>query len=156
MPGANGMTPRGLRMHDALKDSAGQRGRASGVGTSPIFLRTQVCRTMLTHDDHRYALVMQRVLRATDLGDHREAILAAAEARGVRHVRVFGSVARGGASGSSDVDLLVDLERGRSLLDLGAFLMDVQDLLGCPVDVVTEAGLKPRLRDRVLSEAVLA
>jgi hypothetical protein len=57
---------------------------------------------MLTHDDHRYALVMQRVLRATDLGDHREVILAAAEAYGVRHVRVFGSVARGEASGSSD------------------------------------------------------
>ncbi len=106
MPGANGMTPRGLRMHDALKDSAGQRG-----GTSPIFLRPQVCRTMLTHDDHRYALVMQHVLRATDLGDHREAILAAAEAYGVRHVRVFGSVARGEASGSSDMDLLVDLDR---------------------------------------------
>jgi predicted nucleotidyltransferase len=46
------------------------------------------------------------------------------------------------------------LDRGRSLLDLGAFLMDVHELLDYPVDVVTEAGLKPRLRDRVLLEAV--
>lgn len=89
-----------------------------------------------------------------DLEERRDGILAAAEPRGVRHVRVFGSVARGDAGDDSDVDLLVDLDQGRSLLDLGAFLMDIQDLLGCSVDVVTEAGLKPRLRARVLTEAV--
>jgi len=54
----------------------------------------------------------------------------------------------------SDVDFLVDLEPGRSLLDLGGLLMDLQDLLGRPVDVVTEKGLRSRIRDRVLKEAV--
>lgn len=54
----------------------------------------------------------------------------------------------------SDVDLLVDLEPDRSLLDLGGLLMDLSDLLGTEVDVVTEASLKPRIRSRVLAEAV--
>ena len=93
-------------------------------------------------------------LTITSLGESRDAILSAAAAHGVRDVRVFGSVARGDAGAGSDVDLLVVLDPDRSLVDLGAFLMDVQDLLDCRVDVVTEAGLKPRLRERVLSEAV--
>jgi uncharacterized protein len=54
----------------------------------------------------------------------------------------------------SDIDILVDLEPGRSLLDLGGLLMDLQELLGCPVDVVTEKGLRPRIKERVLREAV--
>lgn len=69
-------------------------------------------------------------------------------------MRVFGSVARGEADERSDVDFIVDLEAGRSLLDLGGPLMDLRELLGCRVDVVTEGGLKPRVRDRVLREAV--
>jgi predicted nucleotidyltransferase len=69
-------------------------------------------------------------------------------------VRVFGSVARGDADGSSDVDLLVDLDPDRSLFDLGGLLMDLTELLGADVDVVTEASLKPRVRNRVLAEAV--
>jgi predicted nucleotidyltransferase len=69
-------------------------------------------------------------------------------------VRVFGSVARGQSTGASDVDLLVNTLPGCSLLDLGGLLEDLQDLLGCRVDLVTEDGLKPRLRDRVLQEAV--
>ena len=93
-------------------------------------------------------------LTISSLGESRAAILAAAAAHGVRDVRVFGSVARGDAAAGSDVDLLVVLDPDRSLVDLGAFLMDVRDLLDCRVDVVTEAGLKPRLRERVLSEAV--
>ncbi len=85
---------------------------------------------------------------------YRDAILAAASRYGVRNVRVFGSVARGDAHDASDVDLLIDLEPGRTLLDHGGFLMDVRDILGCEVDVVTERGLKDHYRDHVVAEAV--
>lgn len=83
----------------------------------------------------------------------REEILMLAQLHGATHVRVFGSVARQEDDEESDIDFLVRLEPGRSLLDLGALLMDLQDLLGRDVDVVTEAGLRERIRDRVLSEA---
>ena len=83
----------------------------------------------------------------------RQEVLAVAAQHGAHSVRVFGSVARGEADETSDVDLLVTMEAGRSLLDLAGLLLDLEDLLGCPVDVATEAGLKPRLRDRVLKEA---
>jgi uncharacterized protein len=88
------------------------------------------------------------------LASKREAILSAARRRGAVNVRIFGSVARGDATASSDIDFLVDLEPGRSLLDLGGLLMDLEELLGTPVDVVTENGLRARLRERVLREAV--
>ncbi|HEX6755183.1 MAG TPA: nucleotidyltransferase family protein [Mycobacteriales bacterium] len=81
-------------------------------------------------------------------------VLRVAAARGASNVRVFGSVARGDAGPDSDVDLLVDLEPGRSLLDLGGLLMDLQGLLGTEVDVVTPAGLKPRNAERILAESV--
>jgi predicted nucleotidyltransferase len=83
----------------------------------------------------------------------REAILNVATRHGAKEVRVFGSVARGEAKPESDIDLLVTLEPGRSLLDLGGLLMDLQDLLGSEVDIVTESGLRPRIRARVLAEA---
>ncbi|MFN0278508.1 MAG: nucleotidyltransferase family protein [Pyrinomonadaceae bacterium] len=76
-----------------------------------------------------------------------------ARRHGATNIRVFGSLARGEADNDSDVDFLVDLEKGRSLLDLGGLLMDLQELLGRPVDVVTEKGLRPRIRERVLREA---
>ena len=85
----------------------------------------------------------------------RDQILQLAGKYGARNVRVFGSVARGEADTRSDVDLLVDMDPGRSLLDQGGLLMDLRELLGCPVDVVTEKGLRRRIRDRVLKEAVL-
>jgi uncharacterized protein len=81
-------------------------------------------------------------------------ILRVASERGAYNIRVFGSVARGEADSKSDIDLLVDLEPGRSLFDLGGLLMDLQDLLGHKVDVVTERGLRERIRERVLKEAV--
>ena len=84
----------------------------------------------------------------------REDILRTAAEYGAYNVRVFGSVARGEADSQSDIDLLVDMEPSRSLLDLGGLLMDLQDLLGCNVDVVTEDGLRDRIRERVLREAV--
>jgi uncharacterized protein len=89
-----------------------------------------------------------------EIRNRRDEILRVAARHGAHHLRVFGSVARGEADERSDVDFLVELEKGRSLLDLGGLLMDLQDLLGRRVDVVTERGLKARIRDRVLGEAV--
>jgi predicted nucleotidyltransferase len=84
----------------------------------------------------------------------RDAILAAAARHGARNVRLFGSAARGQDDGASDIDVLVDMEPGRSLLDLGGLLVDLRELLQREVDVVTEKGLRARIRDRVLREAV--
>ena len=84
----------------------------------------------------------------------REEILNIAAKHGAYNVRIFGSLARGEADKESDVDILVELGPDRSLLDLGGFLTDLEDLLGCRVDVVTEKGLRTRLRERVLQEAV--
>ncbi|MFZ5453959.1 MAG: nucleotidyltransferase family protein [Thermodesulfobacteriota bacterium] len=86
--------------------------------------------------------------------EKRQEILLLAARHGATNVRVFGSVARGEADAASDLDVLVDLEPGRSLLDLGGLLMDLQQLLGRDVDVVTEKGLRERIRERVLKEAV--
>lgn len=84
----------------------------------------------------------------------REQILLAAARRGARNVRVFGSVARGDADARSDVDFLVDMEPGRSLLDMGGLLADLESLLRRKVDVVTERGLRIRIREEALREAV--
>ena len=85
----------------------------------------------------------------------RQEILRIAAKHGALSVRVFGSVARGEADAQSDIDFLVELEPGRSLLDLGGLQYELESLLGCRVDVVTERGLKTRIRERVLREAVL-
>jgi len=84
---------------------------------------------------------------------HRDELLAIARRRGAVNVRVFGSMARGDAGDDSDVDLLVTLAPGVSGLALGGLLLDVQELLGRRVDIVTEGGLHPALRERVLGEA---
>jgi predicted nucleotidyltransferase len=84
----------------------------------------------------------------------RQQVLQIAREHGAYNVRVFGSVARGEAQPGSDVDLLVEMEAGRSLLDMGGLVMELQGLLGHNVDVVTERGLKSRIRDRVLAEAI--
>jgi len=81
-------------------------------------------------------------------------ILSLAAKYGARNVRVFGSLARGEADHQSDIDFLVEMEPGRSLLDLGGLQAELETLFGCPVDVVTEKGLKERIRSRVLAEAV--
>ena len=90
----------------------------------------------------------------TTLRSRRSEILDVARKHGARNVRVFGSVARGDAGPDSDVDILVELEPGRGLLDHAALMLDLSDLLGCKVDVVTDRGIRPRIRDRVLREAV--
>jgi predicted nucleotidyltransferase len=84
----------------------------------------------------------------------RDQILRIAAKRGVKRIRLFGSMARGEAGPLSDVDFLVEFEPGRSLLDQGGLLMDLEELLGCKVDIISEGALRPRYRKRVLSEAV--
>lgn len=82
-----------------------------------------------------------------------EQILRVARENGVTDVRVFGSRARGDESASSDLDLLVRLGAGRTLLDLVGMKQALEELLGIPVDVVTEAALSPYVRARVLADA---
>jgi predicted nucleotidyltransferase len=93
-------------------------------------------------------------LSLEQLREQRSAILELAARFGIRRVRIFGSVARGEASANSDVDVLVDFEPGRSLLDLVGFEQDLSELLGCKVDVVSEGGISPHIEDRILMEAV--
>lgn len=88
------------------------------------------------------------------IGSKRAQILAIAKEYGASNVRVFGSVAEGTADENSDIDFLVDLEEGRTLFDLGGLLMDLQDLLQRKIDVVTTAGLRERIKDDVLRQAV--
>lgn len=88
-----------------------------------------------------------------ELRARRGEILRLATQHGASNVSVFGSVVRGEADERSDVDFLVDMNPGRSLFDMGGLLMDLQDLLGCNVDVVTRKGLRERIRERVLREA---
>ncbi len=84
----------------------------------------------------------------------RDEILRVATKHGARNVRVFGSAARGEATANSDLDLLVEMDlEHRSPWFPGGLIADLEELLGCKVDVITEAGLRKRIRDRVLSEA---
>jgi predicted nucleotidyltransferase len=84
----------------------------------------------------------------------REEILRIAAQYGASNIRLFGSRARGDARADSDVDLLVDLPPRCSLLDVARLMMDLQDILGCKVDVVEPEGLHWYIRDKVLKEAV--
>jgi len=88
------------------------------------------------------------------LSSRRAEILRIAREHGARNVRIFGSVARNEADKDSDIDFLVDMEPGRSLFDMGGLLIDLQELLHCKVDVVTEKGLHERIRNSVLKEAI--
>lgn len=88
------------------------------------------------------------------LEQHRAAILQIAAKHGARNVRVFGSTARGAASDDSDVDILVDLESGRSLLDHVGLQLELEELLGRSVDVVVEGGMSPYLEQQIHAEAI--
>lgn len=88
------------------------------------------------------------------LRSKRTKILQIAARHGARKVRVFGSVARGKARRGSDVDFLVEMEEGRSLLDHAALILDLERLLKRPVDVASERGLRPPLRKEVLKDAI--
>jgi hypothetical protein len=88
------------------------------------------------------------------LQHNRQAILEIAQRHGAHDVRLFGSVARGESTQSSDVDILVRFDPDRSLFDHGGLIADLEELLGVKVDVVSEAGMRERFRERVLGEAV--
>ena len=91
---------------------------------------------------------------AQSLHEKREEIYRIAAAHGARNLRLFGSHARGDAGPASDVDLLVDAAAATSSWFPAGLIVDLEDLLGCRVDVVTEKGLNPLIRERVLREAV--
>ncbi len=84
----------------------------------------------------------------------RDEILDIAQKHGAKNIRIFGSMARGEEGTESDLDIIVEMEKGSSLLDIIAIKQDIEDLLGRKVDVVTEASISPYIRDTVLKEAV--
>ena len=84
----------------------------------------------------------------------RDQIVQVASKHGANHVRIFGSRARGESTDTSDLDFLIDLEDGRTLLDLVRLKRELEELTARPVDVVTESSLSPYMRDQVLAEAV--
>lgn len=88
-----------------------------------------------------------------DLQEKRGDILQIASRHGARNLRLFGSVARGEDHAESDLDLLVDMEPGRSLIDLVALGQDLEDLLQRKVDILTDASVHPALREQILAEA---
>lgn len=96
----------------------------------------------------------RKVMTLGRLREKRQAILDLSARHGASNVRVFGSVSRGEAGPKSDVDFLVAMEQGRSLLDLAGLIVDMQEILGRPVDVVTEDCLHWYIRPRVLQEAI--
>lgn len=90
------------------------------------------------------------------LQQNRENILAIAQKHGAKNVRVFGSVARGEANEQSDIDFLIDYDLDKITPWFPAgLLLDLEGLLGFRVDVVTDEGLKPRIKERVIKEARL-
>lgn len=91
--------------------------------------------------------------QAERLKSKRKDILHLAKRYGASNLRVFGSVTRGEANSNSDIDLLVELEPGRSLFDLGGLLVELENLLECKVDLLTEKSLHWYIRDKVLNEA---
>lgn len=95
----------------------------------------------------------RRAVTLEEVRAHREEILRLAQHYGVRNVRVFGSVVRNEAGNGSDLDLLIDVDRGHGYFDMAGFALDVEEILGVFTQVATVGGLKQRLRDRVLHEA---
>ena len=89
-----------------------------------------------------------------EIEEKRERILAVAAEHGARNVRIFGSVSRGEADEKSDIDFLVELDQDRSLMDHAGLQIALQELFDRKIDVVSDRGLKPRIKDRVLREAV--
>jgi len=94
------------------------------------------------------------MMRLADVQAKRALILDLAAKHGASNVRVFGSVVRGDVRDDSDIDLLVDFDLDRVSWGGGALLVELETLLGCPVDLVSPDDLHPRIRERVLAEAV--
>lgn len=99
-------------------------------------------------------IALQTPVTLERLRERRREILDIAAEHGIRNIRVFGSVVRGEAHAGSDIDLLVDMEDGRSGFDFIGFFQDLGDALGVPVDAVQTEALHWFIRDRVLAEAV--
>jgi predicted nucleotidyltransferase len=104
------------------------------------------------YNDATYAQNRNRPMHTT-IRAHRDEILRLAREHGAYNLRLFGSAARGDEQPDSDLEVLVEMEAGRSLLDHVALKQGLEDLLGREVDVVTERSLHPRIRERVLREA---
>jgi uncharacterized protein len=96
----------------------------------------------------------RRVVTLQELRAHRDQIVKLGERFGMRNIRVFGSVARDEATAAIDLDLLVDVERGHGYFDMAGFALGVEDELGVFTQVASPGGLKLRIRDRVLREAI--
>lgn len=96
----------------------------------------------------------RRAVSLEEVHARRQDIVRAGEQFGVRNIRVFGSVARGEAAEDSDLDLLIDLDPGHGYFDMTGFALEVERLLGVFTQVATVGGLRLRIRDRVLREAV--
>jgi hypothetical protein len=100
-----------------------------------------------------FSAAIIHVLSIEELRSHRRKILELAARHGARNVRVFGSTVRGDARPDSDIDFLVEVEPGRSLLDVIGLEQDLEELLGRPVEILTDGGLSPYLQKRILDEA---
>jgi predicted nucleotidyltransferase len=96
-----------------------------------------------------------RRVTLAEIRAHKDAIAKLGRKYGVSNIRVFGSVARGEADQDSDLDLLIDVAPGHGYFDMAAFALDVEDILGVFTQVATERGLKERMRERILAEAVV-
>lgn len=93
-------------------------------------------------------------MKIEELKERREQILGIAERHGARRVQVFGSLARGKSGKDSDVDFLIELKPGKTLLDIIAMKQDLEDLLQCKVDVVTQNAVSPYIRDEIVAQAI--
>jgi predicted nucleotidyltransferase len=93
-------------------------------------------------------------MKIEDLKEKREQILGIAERHGARRVQIFGSLARGESETDSDVDFLIELKPGKTLLDIIAIKQDLEDFLQCRVDVVTQNTVSPYIRDEIVAQAV--
>lgn len=111
-------------------------------GSRPV--SAELLEKILTAADYRPSLALER---------HASQLVELGKNHGITNIRVFGSVARGQDHHSSDVDLLVDVDRGRSYFDVGAFQVEAQRLLGFPVDVVVDSGDRDGM-DHVRATAV--
>lgn len=156
-----GGTEKHLRTVDVLRIAAQAR-RASVEEVAGALLAraakdSELQRSVKAEIDRYFAEIDRPEPTHLDLAGlraRRQEILANADEHGARNVRVFGSIVRGQAAQSSDVDLLVEMEPGRSLFDLVGLGQDLEGLLGAHVDVLSDGGVSKHLRERIHAEAV--
>lgn len=93
-------------------------------------------------------------MQLTELHQFKSEILSVADKFGAKNIKVFGSVARGEAEDDSDIDFLVEMDKGKTLLDRIAFRQELRRILGCEVDVISIKAVKERIKENILREAV--